>query len=114
MIVVIFEVEIAEGKTAEYLDIANEIRPLLKEVDGFISIERFKSLTNDDKILSLSFWRDEGAIQEWRSLESHRFAQSKGRDGVFENYRLRVAGVIRDYGMFDRSEAPEDSISIHG
>ena len=114
MIVVIFEVEIAEGKTAEYLDIANEIRPLLKEVDGFISIERFKSLTNDDKILSLSFWRDEDAIQEWRSLESHRFAQSKGRDGVFENYRLRVAGVIRDYGMFDRSEAPEDSISIHG
>ena len=114
MIVVIFEVEIAEGKTAEYLDIANEIRPLLKEVDGFISIERFKSLTNDNKILSLSFWRDEDAIQEWRSLESHRFAQSKGRDGVFENYRLRVAGVIRDYGMFDRSEAPEDSISIHG
>ena len=114
MIVVIFEVEIAEGKTAEYLDITNEIRPLLKEVDGFISIERFKSLTNDNKILSLSFWRDEDAIQEWRSLESHRFAQSKGRDGVFENYRLRVAGVIRDYGMFDRSEAPEDSISIHG
>lgn len=114
MIAVIFEVQIAQGKTAEYLDIANEIKPLLSTIDGFISVERFQSLTNEGKVLSLSFWRDEAAIQSWRALEAHRFAQSKGRGGVFENYRLRVAGVIRDYGMDERSEAPKDSIHVHG
>lgn len=114
MIAVIFEVQVAQGKTAEYLDIANEIKPLLSTIDGFISVERFQSLTNEGKVLSLSFWRDEAAIQSWRALESHRFAQSKGRGGVFENYRLRVAGVIRDYGMDERSEAPKDSIHVHG
>lgn len=114
MIAVIFEVQVAEGKTAEYLDIANEIRPLLAEIDGFISIERFQSLTNEGKVLSLSFWRDEESIHQWRSLEAHRIAQSKGRSGVFENYRLRVAGVIRDYGMNERSDVPTDSIAVHG
>ncbi|CAH1581687.1 antibiotic biosynthesis monooxygenase family protein [Vibrio owensii] len=114
MIAVIFEVQVAEGKTAEYLDIASELKPLLSDIDGFISIERFQSLTNGSKVLSLSFWRDEEAIQEWRNLESHRFAQLKGRGGVFEGYRLRVAGVIRDYGMNIRSEAPKDSIEAHG
>ncbi|WP_298444781.1 antibiotic biosynthesis monooxygenase [uncultured Ferrimonas sp.] len=114
MIAVIFEVQVAEGKTAQHLDIANKIKPLLSEIDGFISIERFQSLSNEGKMLSLSFWRDEASIQEWRSLESHRFAQSKGRGGVFENYRLRVAGVIRDYGMDNRGEAPKDSVAVHG
>ncbi|GAL11795.1 antibiotic biosynthesis monooxygenase [Vibrio astriarenae] len=114
MIAVIFEVQVAEGKTAEYLDIASELKPLLSEIDGFISIERFQSLTNENKVLSLSFWRDEEAIQEWRNLEAHRFAQAKGRSGVFENYRLRVAGVIRDYGMDARAETPKDSIGVHG
>ena len=114
MIAVIFEVQVAEGKTEEYLDIANEIKPLLADIDGFISIERFQSLTNEGKVLSLSFWRDEEAIQEWRSLECHRYAQTKGRGGVFNNYRLRVAGVIRDYGMNDRAEAPKDSLAVHG
>ncbi|MCG7586877.1 antibiotic biosynthesis monooxygenase [Photobacterium sp. OFAV2-7] len=114
MIAVIFEVQVAQGKTSEYLDIANEIIPLLSKIEGFISVERFQSLTNEGKVLSLSFWRDEEAIQAWRALESHRFAQSKGRGGVFENYRLRVAGVIRDYGMDNRSEAPQDSIEAHG
>ncbi|MGR5129866.1 antibiotic biosynthesis monooxygenase family protein [Photobacterium swingsii] len=114
MIAVIFEVQVAEGKTSEYIDIANEIKPLLSDIEGFISIERFQSLTNEGKVLSLSFWRDEESIQEWRRLERHRFAQSKGRSSVFENYRLRVAGVIRDYGMDERSEAPRDSIEAHG
>ena len=114
MIAVIFEVQVAQGKTSEYLDIANEIKPLLSKIEGFISVERFQSLTNEGKVLSLSFWRDEEAIQAWRALESHRYAQSKGRGGVFENYRLRVAGVIRDYGMDSRSEAPRDSIDVHG
>ncbi|GAM74693.1 antibiotic biosynthesis monooxygenase [Vibrio ishigakensis] len=114
MIAVIFEVQVAKGKTSEYLDIANELKPLLSEIDGFISIERFQSLTNEGKVLSLSFWRDEESIQEWRSLQAHRFAQSKGRNGVFEDYRLRVAGVIRDYGMNNRSQTPGDSIAVHG
>lgn len=114
MIAVIFEVHLAEGKTPEYLEIANELMPSLTKIEGFISIERFQSFTNDNKVLSLSFWRDENAIQEWRTLESHRFAQSKGRGGVFKDYRLRVAGVIRDYGMNARSEAPSDSKKLHG
>lgn len=113
MIAVIFEVQISEGKNAEYLDIANEIKPQLTEIDGFISVERFQSLTNDEKLLSLSFWEHEESIQAWRALESHRFAQSKGRGGVFKDYRLRVAGVMRDYGMNHRSEAPRDSIEAH-
>ncbi|MDC5705351.1 antibiotic biosynthesis monooxygenase [Vibrio europaeus] len=114
MIAVIFEVQVAEGKTSEYLDIANELRPLFSEIEGFISIERFQSLSNEGKVLSLSFWRDENAIQEWRRLEGHRLAQSKGRNGVFESYRLRVASVLRDYGMDERSEAPQDSVDVHG
>ncbi|WP_286262076.1 antibiotic biosynthesis monooxygenase family protein [Thalassotalea atypica] len=114
MIAVIFEVEVAKGMTDEYLSIANEIKPLLTKIDGFISIERFQSLTDDGKLLSLSFWRDEAAIQEWRSLESHRLAQLKGRGGVFEDYRLRIAGVIRDYGMQRRGEAPKDSLEVYG
>lgn len=114
MIAVIFEVQIAEGKTSEYLSIANEIKSQLIEIRGFISVERFQSLTNDDKVLSLSFWENEESIQAWRALESHRFAQAKGRGGVFEDYRLRVAGVVRDYGMNHRLEAPKDSIQAHG
>ncbi len=113
MIAVIFEVEPAEGRKAEYLDIAAEMRPMLDEIDGFISIERFQSLSDPSKILSLSFFEDEAAIARWRNLSAHRGAQSKGRSGVFDNYRLRIAGVIRDYGMFDRAQAPKDSVEAH-
>ncbi|WP_295510140.1 antibiotic biosynthesis monooxygenase [Sulfitobacter sp.] len=113
MIAVIFEVEPAPGQRQRYLDIAAELRPLLDEIDGFISIERFQSLTHEGRILSLSFWRDEAAIAEWRRLEQHRFAQSEGRSGVFQNYRLRIAEVSRDYGLFERSQAPADSVQHH-
>ncbi len=113
MIAVIFEVYPAEGKVQEYLDIASELKPLLEEVDGFISIERFSSLVEEGKVLSLSFWRDETAIEKWRTLESHRLAQEKGRGGVFSNYRLRVATVCRDYGMENREQAPADSLTRH-
>ncbi|MCW8915646.1 MAG: antibiotic biosynthesis monooxygenase [Magnetovibrio sp.] len=113
MIAVIFEVWPDPDHKQEYLDIAADLRPLLDDIDGFISIERFESLIEPGKILSLSFWRDEEAVQEWRNLEQHRAAQSKGRGGVFANYRLRVAGVIRDYGMEDRDGAPSDSRSAH-
>ena len=113
MIAVIFEVYPAEGRVDEYLDIATSLKPLLEDIDGFISIERFSSLVNEGKVLSLSFWRDEKAIEEWRNLEAHRLAQEKGREGVFANYRLRVADVSRDYGMSERDQAPADSRSVH-
>ena len=106
MIAIIFEVEPAEGRKEDYLDIAATMRPLVEQVDGFISVERFQSLTDPKKLLSLSFFRDEAAVEEWRQLVAHRRAQAKGRGGVFADYRLRVAHVIRDYGMFDRDQAP--------
>lgn len=113
MIAVIFEVEVAPARKQDYLDIAAELRPLLEQVDGFLSIERFQSLTHPEKLLSLSFFRDEAAVRNWRNLSQHRSAQRKGRDGIFAGYRLRVAGVIRDYGMFERGEAPGDSQAVH-
>ena len=113
MIAVIFEVFPTKGKVDEYLDIASELKPLLEKIDGFISIERFSSLIEEGKILSLSFWRDEEAIREWRNLETHRLAQKKGRGGIFSNYRLRVATVSRDYGMRERDQAPLDSKEAH-
>lgn len=113
MIAVIFEVFPAPGRKQEYLDIASRLRTELDKIDGFISIERFASLTTEGKILSLSFWRDEEAVKRWRQFEGHRLAQSRGRKGVFADYRLRVAGVIRDYGMFEREQAPADSRDIH-
>lgn len=113
MIAVIFEVEPAEGHKDEYLDIAAEMRPMLDKVDGFISVERFQSLTDPRKVLSLSFFEDEAAIMRWRTLNAHRGAQAKGRGGVFTDYRLRIASVVRDYGMFDRKQAPSDSRKAH-
>lgn len=112
-IAVIFEVIFAPGKKQEYLDIAAGLRPELEKIDGFISVERFQSIQNPDKVLSLSFWRNETAIHQWRNLELHRDAQARGRANVFQDYHLRIAGVIRDYGMFDRKEAPEDSRAFH-
>lgn len=114
MIAVIFEVEPAQGNPEPYLQIAAGLIDELKAVDGFISVERFQSLTTPGKLLSLSFWRDEDAVKRWRTLESHRRAQEAGRGGVFQNYRLRVAQVLRDYGMDERGEAPADSRSRHG
>lgn len=113
MIAVIFEVQPAEGKREAYLDLAAELRPLLAHVDGFLSIERFESLSQPGKILSLSFWRDEEAVRQWRNVEPHRAAQRAGRGGIFAGYRLRIAEVTRDYGMDDRTEAPADSRDIH-
>jgi len=114
MLAVIFEVIPAEGKMDEYLNIASELKKELEKIDGFISIERFSSLIEEGKILSLSFWRDEKAIEQWRNLELHRLAQQRGRNGVFNDYRLRVAKVARDYGMNSRDETPSDSKQVHG
>jgi heme-degrading monooxygenase HmoA len=106
VIAVIFEAEPAEGRRETYLDLAAALRPDLEQVDGFLSIERFESLTTPGKVLSLSFWRDEAAVAAWRTHDPHRRAQSAGRSGVFADYRLRVAEVIRDYGLNDRNQAP--------
>ena len=112
-VAVIFEVIPKETQKNEYLEIAKELAPELKNIPGFISIERFQSIYHPEKILSLSFWESEEAILEWRNLEMHRSAQAKGRDHIFEDYHLRIASVIRDYGMFDRAEAPADSNAYH-
>ena len=113
MIAVIFEVFPAPGRKNDYLELAEKLRPELEGLDGFISIERFQSITNEGKMLSLSVWRDEEAVARWRRFEGHRAAQAKGRGGIFADYRLRVASILRDYGMSERAQAPADSRALH-
>jgi len=114
MIAVIFEVFPHPDRKQEYLDLAAEMKPMVDQIDGFLSVERFQSLTNPDKLLSISFFRDEDALDRWRKLAAHRRAQAQGRAGIFTDYHLRIAHVIRDYGMFAREEAPDDSRASHG
>ena len=114
MIAVIFEVCPHPHAKQEYLAVAASLAPLLATMDGFISIERFQSLTEPDKILSLSFWRDEEAVKQWRNTDQHRMAQAQGRGAIFANYRLRIAAVVRDYGLEERAQAPADSRLAHG
>lgn len=109
MIAVIFEVWPADGRKQEYLDLAAELRPLLEKIDGFVSVERFESLYEPGKLLSLSVWESEEAVAAWRSVAEHREAQARGRRELFADYRLRVAGIIRDYGPRRREEAPKDA-----
>ena len=114
MMAVIFEVWPAEGQRDTYLQMAAVLREDLLKMDGFVSIDRFESLYEPGKMLSLSFWRDEASLTAWRLLDAHRRAQSAGRSHVFGNYRLRIASVVRDYGMDERAEAPSDSRGVHG
>lgn len=114
MIAVIFEVWPRDGRADEYFELAASLKGELEKLDGFISIERFESLATKGKYVSISFWRDEEAVRKWRALEPHRSAQAKGRGSLFADYRLRVASVIRDYGMNERAEAPRDSREAHG
>jgi heme-degrading monooxygenase HmoA len=113
MIAVIFEVVPAPGRMQSYLDHAAALKAELAAIDGFISVERFQSLSEPGKLLSLSFFADEAAVARWRNHARHRATQAAGRDGIFLDYRLRVASVLRDYGMNERDEAPEDSRQIH-
>jgi len=106
---VIFEVWPAEGRTGRYLELAAALRPVLDGIDGFLTIERFRSLSDPSKLLSLSFWRDEEAVRAWRNTPQHRATQAAGRAEVFADYRLRIAAVVRNYGMTDREQAPADS-----
>ena len=114
MIAVIFELTPAPGRKQEYLDLAAALKPELERTDGFVSIERFESLSNPGHFVSLSYWRDEEAVRKWRNLAGHREAQAKGRGGIFSSYRLRVASVLRDYTHENRAEAPRDSVAAHG
>jgi heme-degrading monooxygenase HmoA len=114
MIAVIFEVWPHPDHRSAYFDLAAALRPQLEKIDGFISVERFESLTEKGKVLSLSFWRDEDAVAKWRNVAEHRAAQAKGRGGIFSDYRLRIASVVRDYGMNERAAAPKDSRAKHG
>ena len=114
MIAVIFELTPAEGRLQEYLDLAAALRAELDRADGFLSIERYESLTRPGRFVSLSFWRDEEAVRRWRNLQMHREAQAKGRGGIFSAYRLRVAEVTRDYSLDGRAQAPADSMAFHG
>ena len=114
MIAVIFEVEPEEGMTGPYLEMAAKMRALVETVPGFISVERFESITNPGKLLSLSFWENEAALENWRQMAEHRAAQTAGRNRMFKGYRLKVVSVMRDYGKHDRDDAPADSRELHG
>jgi heme-degrading monooxygenase HmoA len=114
MIAVIFELTPAPGRKQDYLDLAAGLADAVKDFDGFISIERFQSISNPERFVSLSFWRDEECVRKWRNVQKHREAQAKGRAGIFAAYRLRVAQVLRDYSMNSREEAPSDSVRVHG
>ena len=114
MIAVIFEFTPIEGRFADYKALAEGLADDVRNFDGFISIERFESITNKGKFVSLSFWRDEEAVRNWRNLQKHREAQRQGRGGIFKSYRLRVATVMRDYSMDERAHAPDDSVKVHG
>jgi heme-degrading monooxygenase HmoA len=114
MIAVIFELVPAEGRFPDYQRLAEALAADLKDRDGFISIERFESISRPGHFVSLSFWRDEEAVRQWRNLEKHRAAQKQGRGGIFKSYRLRVAQVLRDYTMDERRQAPGDSLKVHG
>jgi len=114
VIAVVFEVRPHPDGRQEYLDIAADLKTRLEAIDGFVSIERFQSMSDPEKILSLSFWRDEDSVASWRAVEAHRRAQSVGRERLFVEYRLRIATVVRDYGIRDREQAPADSRALHG
>jgi len=114
MIAVIFEFTPAEGRFPDYMAIVDTLREDLARADGFISLERFESITNKGKFVSLQFWRDEESVRKWRNLQKHREAQKKGRATIFKHYRLRIATVLRDYEMDKRAQAPHDSVAVHG
>ncbi|HSG76261.1 MAG TPA: antibiotic biosynthesis monooxygenase [Burkholderiales bacterium] len=114
MIAVIFEFTPAAGRFPEYMQLVEQLKPELEKAEGFISLERFESITSPGKFVSLQFWKDEASVRKWRNVQLHREAQKKGRAGIFAGYRLRIAGVVRDYTMDARAQAPQDSVAVHG
>jgi len=114
MIAVIFEFTPAPGRFPDYMELVGQLKPELDKAEGFISLARFESIPTPGKFVSLQFWRDEESVAKWRNVQQHRAAQKKGRGGIFASYRLRIAGVIRDYSMDGRAQAPADSVAAHG
>ena len=114
MIAVIFEFTPAEGRFPDYMELVGTLKADLDKAEGFISLERFESITSKGKFVSLQFWKDEESVRKWRTLQKHREAQKKGRAGIFKSYRLRIASVVRDYTNDSRKEAPRDSVEVHG
>jgi len=114
MVAVIFEFTPAEGRFPDYMALVETLKADLAKAEGFISLERFESITAPGKFVSLQFWRDEESVRKWRNLQKHREAQKKGRGGIFKSYRLRIASVVRDYEMDKRAQAPKDSVEVHG
>lgn len=114
MIAVIFEFTPAPGRFPDYMALVETLKPELERAEGFVSLERFESITTPGKFVSLQFWKDEESVRKWRNVQKHREAQKKGRAGIFASYRLRIAGVVRDYAMDTRAQAPADSVAIHG
>jgi heme-degrading monooxygenase HmoA len=114
MIAVIFEFTPNEGRFPDYMKLVGELKADLDKAEGFISLERFESITSKGKFVSLQFWKDEESVRKWRTLQKHREAQKKGRAGIFKSYRLRIASVVRDYTHDSRKEAPRDSVEVHG
>ncbi len=114
MVAVIFEFTPAPGRFPDYMALVEQLKPELARAEGFISLERFESITSPGTFVSLQFWRDEESVRRWRTLQKHRDAQKQGRAGIFAAYRLRIAAVSRDYGMDDRVETPADSVAAHG
>ncbi len=107
MFVVVFEVQPKPGREQEYLDLAASLRPEVEQIEGFISVERFQSLATPGKLVSISYWQDEAAVKRWREHTRHHLAQLTGRGQIFADYRIAVAEVERQYGMFERAEAPQ-------
>lgn len=110
MVVVLFELQAVPGQNQTYVDLVNKLTPLLEPMDGFISVECFQSTLNPEKVMSVTTWRDEDAVVKWRNVDAHLSAQKAGRDKIFRDYRVRVTSVIRDYGLYQREQAPEDSL----
>ena len=107
-VVVLFEVTpTAEGKV-RYLELAAQLKLLLSDAKGFIHSERFSSLNEEGKLLSLNVWENEESVKKWRNELHHRMSQSEGRERLFENYRITVAYVIREYDDYNRREAQEE------
>jgi len=107
MFVVIFEIQPKPGREQEYLELAASLRPEVEQMEGFVSVERFSSLATPGKLVSISFWRDEEAVKRWREHTRHHLAQLSGRAQIFTDYRITVAEIERQYGMFERGQAPQ-------
>jgi heme-degrading monooxygenase HmoA len=99
MFAVLFEVHPKSDQWDAYLGYAAMLKPELEQIDGFVDNIRYRSLTREGWILSLSNWRDEKALVRWRTRARHHEVQERGRTSVFLDYRLRVGQLTRDTNL---------------